>query len=213
MGELRILAFSDIHADEDALDGLRALASKEEYDVVLFAGDMTNRGPLSYAQDLLSLFGEKFYFVHGNMDSSAVVDILRPQPHYIHGRKVPLGEWNLVGLGGSNPTPFQTPSELGEIQIEHILASAGVDDHSILISHPPPYGHFDSVGGLHVGSKSVAAAIAKYRPLMVLCGHLHEHEGQSVVDHTLVVKLGAANARRAADIRIGEDIAVRFLSF
>jgi len=213
MPELRILALSDIHADEEALDSLRMLASRETYDVVLFAGDMTNRGPITYAQDLIGLFGESIYFVHGNMDSAAVVDILRPQPHYIHGRKVPLGEWNLVGFGGSNPTPFQTPSELGETQIEHILASAGIDDHTILISHPPPYGHFDTVGGMHVGSKAVMDAISKYRPLMVLCGHIHEHEGQEIIDSTLVVKLGAANAHRAADITIDSDINVKFISF
>jgi len=213
MSEVRILALSDIHADEEALDSLRRLASREPYDVVLFAGDMTNRGPISYAQDFIDLFGEHLYFVHGNMDSAAVVDTLRPQPHYIHGRRVPLGEWNIVGLGGSNPTPFQTPSELGETQIEHILAASGIDDHTILISHAPPYGSFDTVGGMHVGCKSVREAISKYRPLMVLCGHIHEHEGQTVVDDTLVVKLGAANAHRAADIRIDQEIDVHFISF
>ena len=110
--DLHLLALADIHADEEALDGLRALASRQSYDAVLMAGDLTNRGPISYAQDLIDLFGERFYFVHGNMDSSAVVDLLRPQAGYLHGRKLPIGEWNLVGLGGSNPTPFQTPSEL-----------------------------------------------------------------------------------------------------
>ncbi len=213
MSEYRILAFSDIHADEDALDRLRTLASRDVYDYVIFAGDMTNRGPLSYAQDLIELFGERFYFVHGNMDSSAVVDTLRSNTHYLHGRKLPMGEWNLVGLGGSNPTPFQTPSELGETQIESILKSAGIDERSIFVTHPPPYGCFDQVGGLHVGSKSVAAAIEQYKPLMALCGHIHEHEGQQIVGSTLVVKLGAANARRAADIRLGDEIDVSFISF
>ncbi|VVB57510.1 3',5'-cyclic adenosine monophosphate phosphodiesterase CpdA [uncultured archaeon] len=213
MSEMRILAFSDIHADEDALDRLRVLASRDIYDLVIFAGDMTNRGPISYAQDLIELFGERFYFVHGNMDSSAVVDSLRANPHYLHGRKLPLGEWNLVGLGGSNPTPFQTPSELGETQIEHILKSVGLDERSILVSHPPPYGSFDQVGGMHVGSKAVAAAIEQFHPLLVLCGHIHEHEGQQITGNTLVVKLGAANARRAADIKLGDEIDVSFISF
>ncbi len=213
MADLRILAFSDIHADEEALDHLRRLASKDAYDAVLFAGDMTNRGPISYAQDLLSLFGDKFHFVHGNMDPAAVLDLLRPEAGYVHGRKVPLGEWNLVGLGGSNPTPFQTPSELSETQIESILGTAGLDERSIFLCHPPPYGSFDEVGGMHVGSRAVAGAIAKYRPLMALCGHIHEHEGQQVVGDTLVVKLGAANAYRAADIKIGDEINVSFISF
>ncbi len=213
MANMHILAFSDIHADEEALDGLRALASKNTYSAVFCVGDMTNRGPVTYAQDLISLFDENFYFVHGNMDSAPVVDFLRPQAGYVHGRRISFDEWNIVGLGGSNPTPFSTPSELSESQIEHILGTTGVDDHTILLSHPPPYGVFDQVGGMHVGSKAVRDCITKNKPLMVLCGHIHEHEGQSVVDQTLVVKLGSAEARRAADITITDEIRVNFIQF
>ncbi|MDE1798418.1 MAG: metallophosphoesterase, partial [Candidatus Micrarchaeota archaeon] len=158
-------------------------------------------------------FGEKFYFVHGNMDGPAVLDLLRPLPGYLHGRKVKLGEWNLVGLGGSNPTPFHTPSELSETQIEHILSTSGVDERSILVSHPPPQGLFDEVGDLHVGSTAVRAAIESRRPLLALCGHIHEQEGQRLLDDTLVVKLGPALACRAADISIGDEINAKFFSF
>lgn len=211
--ELRLLAFSDLHAEEDALDGLRMLAGREEYDAVLCAGDLTNRGPVSYAQDLLDLFGDKLFYVHGNMDPAAVLDLLRPHHGYLHGRKVPIGDWNLVGLGGSNPTPFHTPSELSEDQMAHILSTAGVDDHTILVSHPPPKGLFDQVGDLHVGSSAVRTCIQERHPLMAICGHIHEHEGKRVADDTLVVKLGPAQARRAASIRVGDDIDVRFFSF
>lgn len=211
--DLHILAFSDIHADDDALDRLRPLAMREDYDAVICAGDLTNRGPISFAKDLLDLFGDKFYFVHGNMDPPAVLDLMRSHPHYLHGRKVRLGSWNLIGLGGSNPTPFHTPSELSEAQIEHILNSAEVDARTILVSHPPPQGLFDSVGDLHVGSSSVRRCIEDKKPLLALCGHIHEQEGQAILGDTLVVKLGPALARRAADISIGEDIRADFISF
>jgi len=211
---LKILAFSDIHADEDALQGLQELASRNEYDLVICAGDFSNRGPVSYVQQLLDLFGEKFYFVHGNMDSSPVLDLLRKYPNYLHGRKINIGEWNLVGLGGSNPTPFSTPSELSEIQIGHILKNSNVDSHTILVSHPPPKGIFDGVrGGISAGSLAVRECMEKCKPLLLLCGHIHEHEGKKIVGDTLVVKLGAAEARRAAIIEIGDEIKVDFLTF
>ncbi len=213
MAPLRILAFSDIHAEEEALDRLRPLASREDYDAVICAGDLTNRGPVSFAQDLVELFGEKFYFVHGNMDNPAVLDYLRPQPGYLHGRKVRLGDWNLVGLGGSNPTPFHTPSELSESQIGSILSLAGVDERTILVSHPPPNGLFDDVGGAHVGSSAVRTCMEERHPLLLLCGHIHEHEAQQIVGDTYVVKLGAAMAGRAARIEIGDEIDVKFISF
>ncbi len=152
---MRLLALSDLHADEELLDRLRAISSRQKYDAVLFCGDITNRGPVSYAEEVVSLF-PRAYAVHGNMDTPDVVDRLREMGVLVHGKKVKMGEWNLVGLGGSNPTPFGTPSELSEDEIASVLARAGVDDFSIVLSHPPPYGLFDEVGnGMHVGSKAV----------------------------------------------------------
>jgi hypothetical protein len=186
---------------------------RDEYDAIICAGDLTTRGPVSFAQELVELFGEKFYFVHGNMDSPAVVDYLRPLPGYLHGRKMPLDDWNLVGLGGSNPTPFHTPSELSEAQIEHILSTANMDERTILVSHPPPQGFFDQVGEVHVGSTAIRDVVETKRPLMVICAHVHEQEGQRVTGDTLIIKLGPALSLRAAEITIGDEINVRFLSF
>ena len=131
----------------------------------------------------------------------------------VHGRKVKLGEWNLVGLGGSNPTPFGTPSEMGEEEIASLLFRAGVDEFSILLSHPPPYGVFDEVaGGLHVGSKAVRRAVEEKRPIMAVCGHIHEHEGREILGETLVVKLAPAERLRAAEIEITDRIEVKFIN-
>jgi Icc-related predicted phosphoesterase len=209
--KMRILALSDLHADEDVLDRLRAISSRNEYDAVLFCGDITNRGPVSYAKDVMALFPNA-YAVFGNMDSNDVVDALSKTGRLIHGKKVKLGEWNLVGLGGSNPTPFGTPNEFSEEQIESTLRKAGVDQFSIVLSHPPPYGVFDEVpGGLHAGSKSVKKIIDEKRPILLICGHIHEHEGKQIVGETLVVKLGAAENGRAAQITITDSIEVRFI--
>ena len=211
---MRILAFSDIHADEDALDSLRPYATRDDINYVICAGDLSNRGPISFVKELIELFGDKFYFVHGNMDSSNVVEAIRSRPGYLHGRKVRIGEWNLVGLGGSNPTPFNTPGELSERQIEHILNSSGIDSNTILVSHPPPKGIFDEVsGGVHAGSESVRKIMDEKKPLMLLCGHIHEHEGQIIVGDTLVIKLPAAESRRAALIDITDDIKAEFFTF
>jgi len=211
---MRILAFSDIHADEDALDSLRTYAIRSDIDYVICAGDLSNRGPISFVKELIELFGGKFYFVHGNMDSQNVVDAIRHNPHYLHGRKLKFGEWNIVGLGGSNPTPFNTPGELSERQIEHILNTSNIDENTILISHPPPKGVFDEISGqLHVGSESVRKIMDEKKPLILICGHIHEHEGKRIVGDTLVIKLPAAESRRAAFIDINEDIKVEFFTF
>jgi Icc-related predicted phosphoesterase len=209
---MKLLALSDLHADEDLLDRLRNVAARSKYDAVLFCGDITNRGPVSYAQEAISLF-PKAYAVHGNMDTPDVVAKLSEMGVNVHGKKVKMGEWNLVGLGGSNPTPFSTPSEISEEEIASTLARAGVDQFSIILSHPPPYGVFDEVGnGVHVGSKSVRKMVEDKRPILLICGHVHEHEGREILGETLVVKLAPAEKLRAAEIDIGESISVNFIS-
>ncbi|MFA6214448.1 MAG: metallophosphoesterase [Candidatus Micrarchaeia archaeon] len=209
---MKLLALSDLHADEDLLDRLRAVSAIGKYDAVLFCGDITNRGPVSYAEEAVSFF-KRAYAVHGNMDTPEVAARLGEMGVLVHGRKVKLGDWNLVGLGGSNPTPFGTPSELSEEEIASVLARAGVDEFSIVLSHPPPYGLFDEVGnGVHVGSKAVRKMVEEKRPILLICGHVHEHEGRDILGETLVVKLAPAEKLRAAEIDIGESISVNFIS-
>lgn len=209
---MRLLALSDLHADEDVLDRLRTISAGKKYDAVLFCGDITNRGPASYAEEAISFF-PRAYAVHGNMDTPEVVARLREMGVLVHGKKVKLGEWNLVGLGGSNPTPFGTPSEFSEDEIAAVLSRAGVDDFSIVLSHPPPYGLFDEVGhGVHVGSKAVRKMVEEKRPILLICGHVHEHEGREILGETLVVKLGPAERLRAAEIEIDDSISVNFIN-
>jgi Icc-related predicted phosphoesterase len=207
---MKLLALSDLHAEEEVIDRLRSRSAKSSYDAVFFVGDLTARGPASYAEEVVSIFPHS-YAVYGNMDTPDVIGRLNQLGVCVHGSKVKLGEWNLVGLGGSNPTPFHTPTEMGEEQIEAVLSHAGVDNFSIVLSHPPPYGIFDQVGPMHVGSKAVRKIMDEKKPLLLICGHIHEYEGQQVVGETLVVKLGAAEKMRAAEIEISEQIKVEFI--
>ena len=211
--KMRILALSDLHAEEEVLDRLRSIAAspRAAYDAVFFVGDLTTRGPVSYAEEAVSIFPNS-YAVHGNMDTPEVISALRQKGVLMHGKKVKFGDWNLVGLGGSNPTPFGTPSECSEGEIAATFASADVDRRSIVLCHPPPYGCFDEVGGRHAGSRAVLRAVEEKKPLMLICGHIHEHEGQQVLGETLIVKLAPAQKLRAAEINIGKDIEVDFIS-
>lgn len=209
---MKILALSDLHSEEAVIDWLRALSLRSSYDLVLFCGDITNRGPVSYAEEVLSFFPGKAYAVHGNMDTEEVINSMRQMGALIHGKKIKLREWNLVGLGGSNPTPFGTPSEASEEQLEAALSKAGVDEFSIVLSHAPPYGSFDGVGAMHVGSTAVRRMVEQKRPILLICGHIHEHEGKEIVGETLVVKLAPAQRLRAAEITINDGIDVKFIS-
>ena len=208
---MKILALSDLHADEDVLDRLRAISARSNHDLVLFCGDLTDRGPVSYAEEVVSLF-PKCFAVHGNMDTPEVAAKLSELGVSVHGRKVKLSEWNLVGLGGSNKTPFSTPTEYSEEEIGATLEKSGMNEFSIVLSHPPPYGVFDMVGNMHVGSTALRKAIELKKPILVICGHIHEYEGKEILGETLVVKLGPAEKMRAAEIEISDSIEVKFIN-
>src|SRR5271157_1561433 len=115
---MKILALSDLHAEEAVLDGLRNLLEKERFNLILIVGDITQRGPVSYAEDLLDAIGEENVLaIHGNMDTQQVIDALEKRGIFFHLKKVEIGAWNFVGFGGSSPTPFGTPIEYSEEQI------------------------------------------------------------------------------------------------
>lgn len=72
---------------------------------------------------------------------------------------------------------------------------------NILVCHQPPYGFLDKVTfkgapkhwqGKNAGSKTILDYIRKYQPKYVLCGHIHEGEGNTKVGKTEVYNLGVA---------------------
>ena len=76
-----------------------------------------------------------------------------------------------------------------ELKLNKLLKE---NKNSILISHNPPYGIVDKAfNGKHVGSKIIQRAIKKYQPKLVLCGHIHEAEGEGKIGKTKIYNLGS----------------------
>ncbi|HQT45101.1 MAG TPA: metallophosphoesterase [Candidatus Micrarchaeota archaeon] len=206
MRKIKMLAISDLHAEEQVLDRLRMASFKGNYDYVAVLGDITTNGPLSYARDLAEIMPDSF-FLFGNNDSSEVAQFLTGCKNYCHGKKIALGDWNVVGWGGSNRTPFNTLFEFEEQEIEKGLEKAGVDEFTILLTHAPPFGFFDTApGGIHVGSVAVRKVIDRHKPLINVCGHMHEHSGSMLHNETLIVKVPAATKLVGTEITISDSI-------
>jgi len=203
---MRLLALADIHGDESVADRLRIKLSKNSFDAVVLCGDITNRGPISFAESLLEPM-EKVFAIHGNMDPPEVIRLLEQKNIGIHGKRVSLGDgYSIAGFGGSNPTPFGTPTEYSEEEIAAGLAKLKIDSKTILLTHAPPNGLLDTVGeGIHVGSKAIRAFIEANQPLLNICGHIHECEGEGEIGKTRVVKLGAAERGKAAEIAVEKN--------
>jgi len=208
---MRILALSDLHSEEVILGKLKELVDRERFDLILILGDITQRGPLSYAEDLLDVLrGERVLAIHGNMDTQQVVDLLEKKGFLLHLKKAEMGEWNFIGFGGSSPTPFGTPIEYSEEQIYSELSMMRMNSKTILVTHSPPYdsGVDRTSAGVSAGSKAIRRIIEEKKPFINICGHIHEGEGETVIGSTRIVKVPAANSGRADSIVLGKEVTV-----
>lgn len=213
---MRLLAAADFHGNSGAENNLSKLL-KENYDCVVLIGDITNFGPPEVAESLLDLVkesGTPCFCVPGNCDPKSILQVLERKGVNLHGRCVKLAEFNFLGIGGSNLTPFNTPFELteAEIQEEMAAASCGAAGELILVTHAPPHGtKVDRIReGTHVGSKSIRQFIEQRQPLLSLCAHVHEGRGVDQLGRTLIVNPGPMTKGFAAEISIDESKRVNF---
>ncbi len=201
---MKVLALADIHK--------RKIKNLPEADVVFVAGDFTNADDPSFVEDMLDAIDAKIYAVPGNMDKEEVLKILEERNISVHLKPKKLDNLTVIGLGGSNLTPFNTPFELSEKEIEKALSTLKGD---IAIFHPPPYGIFDWVRGNPVGSKAVKEWMEKTSPKLLICAHIHEHKGVARYNDTLIIKLGAAINGDAVLIEMGDELnplIIRFIN-
>jgi Icc-related predicted phosphoesterase len=82
----------------------------------------------------------------------------------------------------------------------------------VFLIHYTPYKIFDKVrfkgspmNGKHVGFEPYNKIIKKYKPLLVICGHMHEYQGLKRIGNTAIVATGPAYKGKAAIIDIDEN--------
>ena len=156
--------------------------------------------------------GIRLFLGLGNDDFEELIPHLDDGPvAYARDGAVDLGEFTLVSLGWSNPTPWHTNRECSEEELETKLAEAidGADPATAIFNvHVPPYDcgldlvprldetlQIQLVGGqpdmVPVGSTAVAEAIAEHQPLLSLHGHVHQGRGSTRIGRTVVVNPGS----------------------
>jgi Icc-related predicted phosphoesterase len=185
---VKVLLFSDIHGDARALERLMAI----EADYYVCAGDLVNWGRhLDAMGEILKQRGDRVYVIPGNHESAQQISNLCAKfgLHDLHGGHMQVGEFYMIGLGYSNPTPFDTPGEYSEQELEQKLHAFDGLKPMIAVCHAPPFGTMlDRITNLkHAGSKAVRDFLIREEPRYFFCGHIHEAAGASD-------KLGATSA-------------------
>jgi Icc-related predicted phosphoesterase len=194
---MNLVAFGDIH---EYLHGLEDLsATLRQADLILVSGDLTRwRGPETASKILEAIKQHNTNVLAqvGNTDDWQTNQYLEHLGINLHGQGHCFGNLGIFGVGGSNPTPFYTPTEFSEEEIAAYLEAgyAAIKDapRKILVAHCPPYHTaIDRIyTGYHVGSTSVRRFIETYQPDVCISGHIHEAPGEDRLGNTLLLNPG-----------------------
>ncbi len=164
------------------------------------------------ARERLEGTGIRLLLGLGNDDFEELIPHLDDGPvAYAKDGTTDLGDFDLVSLGWSNPTPWHTNRECSEDELTEKLATAinGADPaRTIFNIHVPPYDcgldlvprlddslQIQLVGGqpdmVPIGSTAVATAIETHQPVLSLHGHVHQGRGSTRIGRTVVVNPGS----------------------
>ncbi|MEM2599966.1 MAG: metallophosphoesterase family protein [Thermoproteota archaeon] len=191
---LKVFACSDIHLRLQLLE--EALKTSRHADLAVFLGDLTVYGKgLDAALEKLGSLNDNVLAIPGNNETP---DELEEKASVrgivsLHARRMVFKGFTFAGVGGSLPTPFNTPFEIGEEEFKRVLSGFKGLDRLILLSHTPPFNtSLDLTSmGEHIGSVELRRFIEEEAPLACLCGHVHERAGLSErIGGTLVVNPG-----------------------
>jgi Icc-related predicted phosphoesterase len=194
---MRIVSFGDVHM---SLGTIGQLAPElEQADLVILSGDLTNFGGRDDAEqvvDAVERHRRQVLAVSGNLDQREVMDFLRERGISLHGESRRIGDLGIFGCGGSNVTPFRTPTEFSEEDLGALL-DRGYEQVSdaprvLMVCHTPPADTAtDRIStGQHVGSPTVRAFIEKHQPEVCITGHIHESAGVDRIGRTTVLNSG-----------------------
>lgn len=152
----------------------------------------------------------------GNDDELAIDDVIKSFEDrgviYPLDKVMEIEGHEVVSSPYVNPTPWNTPREMDEKNLEkHLRSIIGKlknPANSIFLFHCPPYNtHLDLapklskdlrptvIAGMvqyeHVGSKSVRKMIEEFKPILGLHGHIHESGGVDRIGKTIVINPGS----------------------
>ncbi|MDY6830263.1 MAG: metallophosphoesterase family protein [Thermodesulfobacteriota bacterium] len=209
-----ILGCSDIHGRIEPVGRMTGVL--QSADVVVLAGDVTNFGRQAEAMAVVDAFerhGARLLAVPGNCDFPEVGQVFSSRGINIHGDCRVVNGVGVVGLGGSLVTPFGTPGEYAEAELEGFLdrAAARLPEGLpfVLVSHQPPINTLcDRLSnGTHVGSLAVRRFIETRRPMACFTGHIHESAGTDKIGETHIINPGLfGNGRYAHGVVTGQCV-------
>lgn len=196
---MKIIAVADIHGETNFIEKIGPTLGNANLAIV--AGDITHFGGKDDATRIIEsikIIQPNVYAIPGNCDRYSVSKYLDSKNINLHGRITDVNGMMFVGIGFSGPTLSKTPSELSRADYDKLVDKIDTmipeDREFILVSHVPPLNTACDIlfSGRHVGSKAVRLIIEKKKPLVCICGHIHESSGIDKIGNTFIMNPGDA---------------------
>lgn len=194
---MKIISFGDIHEDTSNL--IKIKPDLETADLIVLSGDLTNchgKTETKKVLDAIKKYNKHLLAQYGNMDIQEADTYLSEESINLHGNGYIFGDVGIFGCGASSLTPFHTPSEISEADIERLLINGynKVKDAKwkIMVCHTPPKDTATDIvrSGMHVGSQTVRDFILKHKPHVCIAGHIHESRAKDKIGDTIILNAG-----------------------
>ncbi len=192
---MKILAAGDLHGDTRRVEQLAEKAEKEQVDLVVLCGDLTQNDEST--KGLIGPFlkkNKKVIIIPGNHETLATADFLAKlyDVTNLHGQSIKADNIGLFGCGGANIGVGQlTEKEIFET-LNKGFQNIKEIEKKIMITHVHPTNtQMEKFSEFVPGSKGVEKAIRELKPDLLLCSHVHEAEGiEEMLDQTKVINVG-----------------------
>jgi Icc-related predicted phosphoesterase len=194
---MKIVSFGDVHMATRNLARMDAVM--RDTDLVIVSGDLTNFGGSDDASKVIDDVRRacaRVLALPGNLDTAEVIPFLEREGVALHGRGTVIDGVAIFGCGGSNITPFKTPTEFTEDEIYETLVRGYGEVRDLrpllMVCHPPPFEtRCDRIaGGRAVGSTAARRFIEEFKPDLCISGHIHESAGVDTIGSTTIVNAG-----------------------
>ncbi|UXM85130.1 metallophosphoesterase [Methanococcus aeolicus] len=192
---MRIISLTDLHGKP--LQNINRIIEYEP-DILIVSGDITHFGrDLKIIKQLKELEEKniKIMVIPGNCDNNEAIEELNKYNINIDKKIIEINKIKFIGLGGSNTTPFNTPNEYTEEELYNNFKETVKNQNKeelvnnfILVCHAPPKNTMaDRVGNENFGSSAIRKIIEEYRPILTICGHIHESRCIDKINDSYIV--------------------------
>lgn len=199
---MKIYSVADLHGSQYLLNAVLKNIQRYAPDLVVICGDITQFGPADVAKNFLDQIYVETLVVTGNTDPPNVEkSIDNSKATRIELKKVVKKGIPIVGSSGINSNDFKIIEE-----------KKMIDNKTILVTHVPPFNTLDKIFiGIHGGSKELRELVDKFKPRLVLSGHIHENPGYKKINDTIFINCSIGKYGEGALITINKEISIKML--